>query len=208
MGEPAQGRSADSTGEARAHRIVQRAAGWIRGPAGLSALVAVIAAVVLWLVIQPLARATADTDAAASVMYFDRIVHGHRLEAFFPTTPKPLLTLVYGLAWSLTHDWHSLAVMTLMVGALGVGLAARLAARLGGIAAAAFVAVGLVAWPTFRLETADANSFVWGLALWLLAGVLITAERPRPVWRSCWPVLPEPRRPGWSLPPPAARPSW
>ena len=180
MGEPAQGRSADSTGEARARRIVQRAAGWIRGPAGLSALVAVIAAVVLWLVIQPLARATADTDAAASVMYFDRIVHGHRLEAFFPTTPKPLLTLVYGLAWSLTHDWHSLAVMTLMVGALGVGLAARLAARLGGIAAAAFVAIGLVAWPTFRLETADANSFVWGLALWLLAGVLITAERPRP----------------------------
>jgi hypothetical protein len=147
---------------------------------GLSLLVAAIAAVLLWLAIQPLARATADTDAAASVMYFDRIVNGHRLEAFSPTTPKPLLTLVYGLAWSLTHDWHSLAIMTLAVGALGVGLAARLAARLGGVAAAAFVAVGLVGWPSFRLEVADANSFVWGLALWLLAGVLITAARPRP----------------------------
>jgi hypothetical protein len=152
----------------------------MRSPAGLSALVAAIAAVVLWLVIQPLARVTSDTDAAASVMYFERIVNGHRLEAFYPTTPKPLLTLVFGLAWSITHDWHSLAVMTIVVGSLAVGLAARLAARLGGIPAAAFVAVGLVAWPSFRLEVADANSFVWGLALWLLAAVLITADRPRP----------------------------
>ena len=162
------------------HGVISRAADWISGPAGLSALVAAIAAVVLWLTIQPLARATADTDAAASVMYFERIVNGHRLEAFFPTTPKPLLTFLYGLAWSLTHDWHSLTVMTLVAGSLGVGLAARLAARLGGIPAAAFVAVGLVAWPGFRLEVADANSFVWGLALWMLAAVLITADRPRP----------------------------
>ena len=158
----------------------RRVAEWLRSPAGLSALVAAGAAVVLWLAIQPLTRATADTDAAASVMYYGRIVDGHRLEAFFPTTPKPLLTFLYGLAWSLTHDWHSLAVMTIAAGALGVGLAARLAARLGGVPAAAFVSVGLLAWPDFRLEVGDANSFVWGLALWLLAAVLITADRPRP----------------------------
>jgi hypothetical protein len=152
----------------------------MRGPVGLSALVAAIAAVVLWLVVQPLTRATADTDAAASVMYFERIVQGHRLEAFYPTTPKPLLTLVFGVAWSLTHDWRSLAVMTIVVGALAVGMAARLAARISGIPAAAFAAVVLIAWPSFRLEVADANSFIWGLALWLLAALLITADRPRP----------------------------
>lgn len=170
----------ESTEAAGAGGLFRRIAEFMRSPAGLSALVAAIAAVVLWLVIQPLARVTADTDAAASVMYFQRIVNGHRLEAFYPTTPKPLLTLVYGVAWSLTHDWHSLAFMTLVVGALAVGMAARLAARVGGLPAAAFVAVGLLAWPSFRLEVADANSFVWGLALWLLAALLITAERSRP----------------------------
>jgi hypothetical protein len=161
-------------------RRLRRAVEFMGSPAGLSALVAVVAAVVLWLVIQPLTRVTADTDAAACVMYFERIVDGHRLEAFFPTTPKPLLTIVYGLAWSLTHDWHSLAVMTLVVGSAAVGMAARMAARMGGLPAAAFVTVGLLAWPAFRLEVADANSFVWGLALWLLAALLITADRPRP----------------------------
>ena len=161
-------------------RRLQRAVEFMGSPAGLSALVAVVAAVVLWLVIQPLTRVTADTGAAASVMYFQRISAGHRLEAFYPTTPKPLLTLLYGVARSLTHDWHSLAVLTLVVGSLAVGMAARLAARMGGLPAAAFVAVGLLAWPAFRLEVADANSFVWGLALWLLAALLITADRPRP----------------------------
>ncbi len=179
MSERAGVPTVDSVG-AGGRGTFRRAAGFVQDPAGLSALAAVIAAVVLWLVVQPLTRATADTDAAASVMYFERIVQGHRLEAFFPTTPKPLLTLVYGVAWSLTHDWHSLAVMTLLVAALAVGMATRLAARLGGIPAAAFVAIALIVWPSFWLEVADANSFVWGLALWLLAALLITADRPRP----------------------------
>jgi hypothetical protein len=157
-----------------------RVADWMQSPACGSIVIAAIAGVVLWLVIQPLTRATADSDAAASVLYWERIVHGQHLEAFVSTTPKPLLTFIYGLAWSVTHDWNSLAVMTVVVGAVAVGLAGRLGARLGGAPAAAFVAVGLVAWPDFRLEVAEANSFVWGLALWLLAAVLITAESPRP----------------------------
>ena len=130
--------------------------------------------------VQPLAGAANDTDAAATVLYFDRIIHGQRLEAFVPTTPKPLLTLIYGVAWNLTHGWRALTVLSIGVGATAVAMAARLAARIGGSAAAVVVVLGLLAWPDFGLEVAHANSFVWGLALWLLAGVLITADTPRP----------------------------
>jgi hypothetical protein len=152
----------------------------VRNPWGISVLVGLLAAAVLWLVAQPLAGAANDTDAATTVLYFDRIVHGQRLEAFLPTTPKPLLTVVYGLAWSLTGDWRTLTVLSVGAGAAVVAMAARLAARLGGVGAAAIVVVGLLAWPDFGLEVARANSLIWGLALWLLAGVLITADRPRP----------------------------
>jgi hypothetical protein len=163
--------------------IAGRAAVLARNPWTLAGLVGLLAAVVLWLVVQPLAGAANDTDAATSVLYFERLVHGQRLEAFMPTTPKPFLTLVYGLAWTLTGDWRTLTILSVAVGAAAVGMAARLAARLSGngaAAAAAIVVIGLLAWPDFGLEVAQANSFVWGLALWLLAGVLVTADRPRP----------------------------
>jgi hypothetical protein len=152
----------------------------LRNPWALAGLVGLLAAAVLWLIVQPLAGATMDTDAATTVMYFDRLIHGRRLEALLPTTPKPLLTLVYGLAWTLTGDWRTLTILTIGAAATAVAMAARLAARLGGIGAAVVVAVGLLAWPDFALEVAQSNSFIWGLAFWLLAGVLITADRPRP----------------------------
>lgn len=160
--------------------IRRRVAAIATSPWALTALVALVAAVVLWLIVRPLAGAVNDTDAAASVLYFERIVHGQRLEAFVPTTPKPLLTVVYGIAWNITGDWRALTLLTIAVGAAAVGLAARLAARLGGVASAAIVVVGFLAWPDFGLEVARANSLVWGLALWLLAGVLMTAAKPRP----------------------------
>jgi hypothetical protein len=143
-------------------------------------LVAAAAAAVLWLIVSPLSGVRADTDAAATVMYFERIVNGRHLEALVPTTPKPLLTVVYGLAWNASGDWRSLTILTLVVAALAVGMAARLAGRIGGAPAAAIVVVGMLAWPDFQLEVAHANSFVWGLALWLLAGLLMTGDRPRP----------------------------
>jgi hypothetical protein len=146
-------------------------------------LVGLLAAVVLWLAIGPLDRVTGDTDSAASVLYFERIVHGQRLEAFVPTTPKPLLTVVYGLLWSATADWRAPTLATIGAGSLAVALAARLAGRLAGMGASAVIVVGLLAWPDFREEVANANSFVWALALWLLAGLLMTADRPRP-----WPA--------------------
>ena len=182
QGTPPQAGQAAAAAETRPG-IAGRAAVLVRNPWTMAGLVGLLAAVVLWLVVQPLAGASNDTDAAASVLYFERLVHGQRLEAFVPTTPKPLLTVVYGVAWALTGDWRTLTILSVAVGAAAVALAARLAARLAGnaaAAAAAIVIVGLLAWPDFGLEVAQANSFVWGLALWLLAGVLVTADRPRP----------------------------
>ena len=151
-----------------------------RFPWALAGVAAAVAAVFLWLVIAPLGRVTNDPDSQASVLYFQRIASGQRLEAFLPTTPKPLLTVIYGALWWLTHDWRSLTVITLAVAAVSVGLAARLATRLAGPTAAVLVVVGLLAWPDLQAQVAGANSVVWGLALWLLAGVLITADRPHP----------------------------
>jgi len=160
--------------------IARPAAMLAHNPWLLTGLVGLLAAAGLWLMIQPLGRVTNDTDSAATVLYFERIIHGHRLEAFVPTTPKPLLTVIYGLLWTATGDWRALTVATLAAGSLAVALAARLANRLSGVAASAVVVIGLLAWPDFRVEVANANSFVWALALWLLAGVLVTLDRPRP----------------------------
>jgi hypothetical protein len=152
-------------------------------PWTLPGLAAVVAAIFLWLVLAPLTRATNDADSAASVLYFQAIAAGHHLEAFVPTTPKPLLTLIYGVAWWLTHDWLSLTILTLLAAAVATGLAARLAARESGPAAAVLIVVALLAWPEFQVQVAGANSLIWGLALWLAAGLLATGDRPRP-WAS------------------------
>jgi len=80
-----------------------------------------------------LGPATIDPDASSSVLYFDRIVSGHRLEGFVPTTPKPLLTVVFGVSWGLAHDWRLLTWETVLAWGLAVGattaFVARVAAR-------------------------------------------------------------------------------
>ncbi|HKG19118.1 MAG TPA: hypothetical protein VKB00_05215, partial [Candidatus Limnocylindrales bacterium] len=76
------------------------------------AVLAVIAVVAVGLVVQPFGPSLHDPDAAASVLFFDRIAAGNRLEAFVPTTPKPLLTLLYGAAWNATGDWRLLGLLT------------------------------------------------------------------------------------------------
>lgn len=99
------------------------------GRLGLGWLVAILAGlvgvIVVALVIRPLDTTTIDPDAAASVLYFQRLVAGQRLEAFVPTTPKPLLTLVDGTTWSLLHDWRALTWETLLAFGVAVILAVR-----------------------------------------------------------------------------------
>ena len=91
------------------------------------------AVAVLWaiLVLDPLAAGTTiDPDASSSVLYFDRIAAFRHLEAFVPTTPKPLLTLIYGVTWEIGRDWRWLTFETIAVFGAAVGLAAALVARL------------------------------------------------------------------------------
>ncbi|HEX9043455.1 MAG TPA: hypothetical protein VF802_00385 [Candidatus Limnocylindrales bacterium] len=97
----------------------------MRRTAGLAAsLAGLAAALAAAFVIAPLGPTTIDPDASASVLYFERLVAGRRLEAFVPTTPKPLLTVVDGLAWQLTSDWRVLTWIALACFGLAVALAA------------------------------------------------------------------------------------
>ena len=50
-------------------------------------------------------------DSAASVLYFDRLGAHQSLEAFVGSTPKPLMTLLYGVAFNLFHDWRLVSVL-------------------------------------------------------------------------------------------------
>ncbi len=159
----------------------------------VAGLVGVLGLAVAAALIRPFEAPTIDPDAAASVLYFERLTAGQRLEAFVPTTPKPLLTLVYGLTWTALHDWRALTWETLGVFGLAVGLAGAWLARVGGsvvpgagrqrvaaAAAGAFVVTGLIASPDLVLEVSRANSLVWALGGWLVAGLALTGGRARP----------------------------
>jgi len=178
---------------------------------------------------------TVDPDATSSVLYFERIAAFRLLEGFVPTTPKPLLTLVYGLTWQIGHDWRWLTLETMAIFGASVGLGAALVARLVGriasagaergavpatsagsagagwdavpaggdltsplgrvawrtsassrsaswaaVAGAAAVTAGLLGSSDLLLEVSRANSLVWALALWLVAGLAMSARPARP----------------------------
>jgi hypothetical protein len=149
------------------------------------ALVAVLAAVFIASVavaasaIRPWIAAPLAFDTAASVLHFDRIVAGHHLEQAITTTPKPLLTILYGLVYSAIGDWRAISVAALGAWGLCVTGGALLAWRLGGAVAAAFAGVSLVVSPRLLLETSWALGSVWALLLWIVAGLAVTAGRPR-----------------------------
>jgi len=130
-------------------------------------------------VIRPWVAAPLAFDTAASVLHFDRIVTGRHLELPLATTPKPLLTFLYGIAYSATGDWRAISVAALGAWGLSVALATLLASRLGGVIAATFCAVSFVLSSRLLLETAWALASVWALLLWIVAGLAVTSERPR-----------------------------
>src|SRR5213078_812222 len=101
----------------------------------LSGTFAAVAVVVFWLA-RPLQGGPAGPDAASSVLFFDRIASGQRLETWVNTTPKPLLTLVLGGLHGLTGDWRPGAVASVLITALGMVLAVELVRRVAGIEAA------------------------------------------------------------------------
>lgn len=130
-------------------------------------------------VIRPWIAAPLAFDTAASVLHFDRIVSGRHLEQALSTTPKPLLTLLYGLIYSATGDWRAISLAALGAWGLCVASAAVLAWRLGGAVAAVFGVMSLVLSARLLLETAWALGSVWALLLWIVAGLAVTTRRPR-----------------------------
>ena len=138
-----------------------------------------VAAAAAFYAIKPIHVGAVGYDAAASVLYFQRITSGTRLEAFVGATPKPLLTVVYGTAFALFHDWRIVSWLAIGAYALGIALTAALAYRVAGPVAGAFAAVGLVGSAGLLLDVDVAYAVPWALCSWALAGLLVTQARPR-----------------------------
>jgi hypothetical protein len=128
---------------------------------------------------RPLRSASIAFDSQAAVVYFERLLAAQRLEGFVPTTPKPLLTVIFGSLYHVTHDWRSLAWMTLLVDAAAVTLAALLAKRISGPVAGAFVGVALLANGNLLFDVGYALGSPYALLGWAGAGLALVPPRPR-----------------------------
>jgi hypothetical protein len=122
--------------------------------------------------------ATLDPDEHAAVLYFDRLVAGERLEDPLLSSPKPLLTVVHGLAWRLSHDWRLLEALVVAAFALAVVCLSRAAARLAGWPAAAATVVAVAGSGPFVLQSARGNSMVFAVAAWSVALDALTRAGP------------------------------
>ena len=142
-------------------------------------LVGLLAAASALAIIQPFAAGPVSFDGGSSVLHFMRLIEARHLESFISTTPKPLLTFVYGVVYGLTHDWRAISLATIGAYAVSIALATWLAGRLAGPIAAAFVAVALIASPSLAGELVIASAVPWALLGWTVAGLAATAPRPR-----------------------------
>lgn len=138
-----------------------------------------VSAIAIWLV-QPLNGGPAAADAASSVLHFERIVSGRHLEAWLNTTPKPLLTVVYGLLHAIDGQWRLVSLAAVLATALGIVLAAEAVRRVAGLAAAAFALVALVGSNSLATEASWAYGLPWAFVLWMAAGLVLL--RPRPLY--------------------------
>jgi hypothetical protein len=129
----------------------------------------VILAVAVGLLVRLPGPATLDPDEHAAVHYFDRLVAGERLEEPLLSSPKPLLTVVHGLAWRAGHDWRLLEAFAVAAFALAVVCLARSAGRLAGPPAAAATALAVAGSGPLVLQAARGNSTVFALAAWAVA---------------------------------------
>jgi hypothetical protein len=138
----------------------------------------VVLTVALGLLVRLPGPATLDPDEHASALYFDRLVAGERLEEPLLSAPKPLLTVVHGLAWRAGHDWRLSEALTVAVFALAVVCLARAAGRLGGLPAAAATALVVAGSGPLVLQAARGNSIVFALAGWSVALDALTRREP------------------------------
>lgn len=137
-----------------------------------------VSAVLLWLV-RPLSGGPAASDAASSVLYFDRIVAGRHLEAWLNTTPKPLLTVVYGVLHAIDGEWRLVSVSAVLATAVGILLGTEVVRRVAGIAAAAFALVALTGSTALAAEASWAYGLGWAFAFWMAAALMLLRPGPR-----------------------------
>lgn len=147
---------------------------WIGAAVGFAVAVAIGLAVVRPFTVGPI-----GPDAAAPVIEFQRLVAGERLEGYLSQTSKPLLTAVYGIARVATGDWRAVSLLAIGSFALFTVLATVLAHRIGGLAAAGFVAVGLALSPPLLRDVTFAYGISWAGLACVVAGLAVLAERPR-----------------------------
>ena len=136
------------------------------------------AAIALY-VVRPFAVGPIGPDAAAPVIQFERLLAGQRLEGYLSQTSKPLLTLVYGIGRMATGDWRTVSGLAILSFALLVTLAAWLAGRIAGLAAASFVAVALALNPELLRDVTFAYGVSWAFLACAVAGIAVVRERPR-----------------------------
>jgi hypothetical protein len=127
---------------------------------------------------QPFRTASIAFDSQVAVLDFARLTAGRQVEAFLSTTPKPLLTFVFGPLELLTRDWRSLAWATLGAFALGVVLMAELAHRFAGRSAWLFVGIGLAGSGALLFDVGYALAVPWAMLGWAVAGLAISRPKP------------------------------
>lgn len=143
------------------------------------AMLALVAAIVAIELARPLRTASIAYDSQVAVLHFQRLVDGQHLEAFVATTPKPFLTAVYGVLYTLFGDWRPIAWATIGAYVVGVVMAARLADRIAGPVAGTVAGVAVLVAPSLLFDVGFALATPWALALWLAAGLALTGARPR-----------------------------
>lgn len=132
-------------------------------------------------IVRPFVDVPVSFDTQATAVYFDRLIHGLRLEQALSTTPKPFLTIVEGAARTLTGDWRLIVWLTLAAQAAASGLAVVLARRAAGTVAGLAAGLVVAGTPMLIEDAAFGNAVSWALLGWLAAGAFLIAERPRPV---------------------------
>lgn len=173
MQERRQGKRANSPGKpfAAGLRLPQRALVLF----GVFAVGLIAAAIVY----KPLGTPAIGYDSAASVLYFDRIAAHQPLEGWVASTSKPLCTLIDGLAFNLTRDWRSLAVIATVEYAFMLVAVAALAWRTSGPVAAGLAAAGLLGSSLLFNDGSLTYATPWAILFWALAGLALTGRSPR-----------------------------
>ncbi len=133
-------------------------------------------------VVQPFQAGPVGFDTAASILHFQHLMAGRHMEAFVTTTPKPLLTLVDGILYSLDPDWRLISIATIVAFSISVALTAHVARRVAGVGAAAFAVIGLVAAASLMAELVYAYAVPWAMLGWASAAVFTLRPQPRYGW--------------------------